>query len=1209
MDVFAAYSSSDLMHSNARSNSRSQQLLHQTPSRYSGDVSFSPKGSPWGKSVSPKLRTHGAGIKTVQTVAGPLLASTRFNINKNLRMFGNVSSPGLSSRVAHYASEDAKILTHQKQYSGPGQFPLVNLDHSASKLPVHFPRRDQRIVHSPVTVSIARPQSSDMRYMSKSQNLSGSSLEEQDSSKSVLEVLKEISRKRIHAQLDENEDDTVKRQRKGDGQIIADHGSIKQQLQDDMALGKRAREESPNQNETSPHPLQQQNKRTRNNEISSSLSSSRNLLNQLKTSTKRKSSTSDWSRSSTPVMSKPPKQSRDSLEDAANIIRGTPVPVLTSPIQTPATTPTLSIDKADETSTEKSVDIKPSKFLPKFAAVLDKNGGPVLNSVAALETKRAYDSRTRLRSMLAVIAGEDDFIRKPSSTANDVTASSATATTTFSSILPPVSAAGDVRETTTAPSNTQTEPVLTDTNTQASAAKNPYLPNSVSLMIPNNISPVVTNISVANTGFGLESVTSTPVTSLLNQTAPNLTLTSSPASTFVFAEEKKPTSTLTTSTYMVAPTEQKIDPFKNVATTSSSGTSFIFGKPQSSQVLTESSNSLPKMSAEDAPQLVTSSTPDLGMSNGSSTAPSSNEQAGHGSASDSSNASGGFSSSSVNTVISVAKPLVTETTKSLFSFGNMAASPSVNTTTCASATTTSNSLLKSAVNCTQADVGQYGSLATSAATSGSISTDVTLFGSAKSDDKPSTALPVGTQNFGIKPETSRGILFQLNATNNSTAINSFGGFKFDFTKGLKENEVASTTQSQPTVNLMTSSTAPITTTSAITSISTPTTTSFNISTPASTSQSQESPLKFGTTFSTPLFNFGGTSTASGPTQSVGGFPGCIFGNSQPKTDGVTQKPQQSPFTFGTVPSSQNQSLTSTFTFGGSSALSGVKSGGFAFGGGGGSQSAGGIFGSGNAPGQSAQSGIGNVPDQASLPGFGGGNKTDQSQSGVGIFGTAQSSDKVFAGTQVLQPSGLFGSSVTQSSGIFGSTGNVSTPSVQSSGAIFGSSGSLSVQSPQQTSQPSSGIFGTPSQPSGGIFGSGSSVVAQPAGGAFGGGSSTQPVFGFGSTSATTPAQQTASGGSTGLFGATASFQFGAGSSSAATSAPQSTGGFSFGSSGVNPSAAVINFSTETSGNTAFQFGSGAAPVFGNQTMAPGRFSIGSGSTAPRARTARLRRQR
>jgi hypothetical protein len=119
---------------------------------------------------------------------------------------------------------------------------------------------------------------------------------------------------------------------------------------------------------------------------------------------------SAWSRSSTPVMGKPPKQSRDSLEDAANIIlRTTETVPTTSFIHTPttsATTPTLSIDKADETSTDKSVNIKPSEFLPKFAAVLDKNAGPVLNSVAALETKRAYDSRTRLRAMLAVIAGE-----------------------------------------------------------------------------------------------------------------------------------------------------------------------------------------------------------------------------------------------------------------------------------------------------------------------------------------------------------------------------------------------------------------------------------------------------------------------------------------------------------------------------------------------------------------------------------------------------------------------------------------------------------------------------------------------------------------------------------------------------------------------------------------------------------------------------------
>lgn len=80
------------------------------------------------------------------------------------RTYGDVSSPGLSSRVARYA-EDSKTLTHQKQYSGPGQFPLVQLDHSASKLPILPYHKFRRSVHIPVTVRIAPPQSSDARYI------------------------------------------------------------------------------------------------------------------------------------------------------------------------------------------------------------------------------------------------------------------------------------------------------------------------------------------------------------------------------------------------------------------------------------------------------------------------------------------------------------------------------------------------------------------------------------------------------------------------------------------------------------------------------------------------------------------------------------------------------------------------------------------------------------------------------------------------------------------------------------------------------------------------------------------------------------------------------------------------------------------------------------------------------------------------------------
>jgi hypothetical protein len=83
---YTAYSSTDSTPSSIRFYDRGQRPLHHTPSRCSGDLSFSPKGSPWGQSVSPKLRSHGSGVKTVQTVAGPLLASTRFNINNNTRL-------------------------------------------------------------------------------------------------------------------------------------------------------------------------------------------------------------------------------------------------------------------------------------------------------------------------------------------------------------------------------------------------------------------------------------------------------------------------------------------------------------------------------------------------------------------------------------------------------------------------------------------------------------------------------------------------------------------------------------------------------------------------------------------------------------------------------------------------------------------------------------------------------------------------------------------------------------------------------------------------------------------------------------------------------------------------------------------------------------------------------------------------------------------
>lgn len=45
------------------------------------DESAHSQGSPWGTCISPKMRARAGGVKTVQTVAGPLLASTRYNID------------------------------------------------------------------------------------------------------------------------------------------------------------------------------------------------------------------------------------------------------------------------------------------------------------------------------------------------------------------------------------------------------------------------------------------------------------------------------------------------------------------------------------------------------------------------------------------------------------------------------------------------------------------------------------------------------------------------------------------------------------------------------------------------------------------------------------------------------------------------------------------------------------------------------------------------------------------------------------------------------------------------------------------------------------------------------------------------------------------------------------------------------------------------
>ncbi|KAJ8913523.1 hypothetical protein NQ315_017074 [Exocentrus adspersus] len=151
---------------------------------------------------------------------GPLLASTRYNVN--VSTYEDAKSPGLASRIVQYNEEAerqreyASPPTHQAKYGSPGLFPVVHL--FKKKLPTleQKPRR--------VTIRIASPDYS--RHHSHAYNrklLEGivkpgtvpnrtsrfsPSSQPGSSTRSVLDALKEISRKRIHANedYDVNED-------------------------------------------------------------------------------------------------------------------------------------------------------------------------------------------------------------------------------------------------------------------------------------------------------------------------------------------------------------------------------------------------------------------------------------------------------------------------------------------------------------------------------------------------------------------------------------------------------------------------------------------------------------------------------------------------------------------------------------------------------------------------------------------------------------------------------------------------------------------------------------------------------------------------------------------------------------------------------------------------------------------------------------------
>ncbi|XP_026277659.1 nuclear pore complex protein DDB_G0274915 [Frankliniella occidentalis] len=289
---------------------------------------------------------NGGSRSTVQTTAGPLLSSTRFNSILDASTYANVNSPGFTSRVVNCASNGNSYhensATHQSKYSTVGLFPRVNLG-GQSTLSILSPRNSQKVGRTPVRVRIAPPSSNLLRRHSisfssseaikvnseiskqllsspqQSHRKEGSlTLSKNTDGVSSLDNLQEASRKRIFSECQDSFDESKKRRKKTEIPIPNPNNDVYHYRHvrapsvptsppqpDNASQGKRAREKG------SPEEQKRQRRKVcnTNNAIFSSLSSSRNLLERL-TSQKRKSI--DTSRSSSPLTPLSGKQVKES---------------------------------------------------------------------------------------------------------------------------------------------------------------------------------------------------------------------------------------------------------------------------------------------------------------------------------------------------------------------------------------------------------------------------------------------------------------------------------------------------------------------------------------------------------------------------------------------------------------------------------------------------------------------------------------------------------------------------------------------------------------------------------------------------------------------------------------------------------------------------------------------------------------------------------
>ncbi|XP_076640448.1 uncharacterized protein LOC143352091 [Colletes latitarsis] len=188
-----------------------QKIWKRTSSSYSQNHSLSQgentmyytmEGSPWGTNIGPKVQSKTSSIETARTVSGPLSTSTKYNIDP--RVYNDVTSPGLTTRLTKYAAEANNTLTHQARYR-VGQFPKVNLQ--ASSVPLINPKIVK--TRTPMIVRVAPPDA--VRYSPPGKQKILTDLCGMDSGCSSL-TLRDMSLKR-HASREDVTSDLAKKQR------------------------------------------------------------------------------------------------------------------------------------------------------------------------------------------------------------------------------------------------------------------------------------------------------------------------------------------------------------------------------------------------------------------------------------------------------------------------------------------------------------------------------------------------------------------------------------------------------------------------------------------------------------------------------------------------------------------------------------------------------------------------------------------------------------------------------------------------------------------------------------------------------------------------------------------------------------------------------------------------------------------------------------